>query len=130
MASIRSQSKQMKPSTVRKIPRIPARITCQYTNQTEQVQVICITGTRGVGFERTVMPQQKIVFEAPSESVLEVRTGGVITAIASDRIPCIRLRDNPEDSRKTRKANSLSKRAKRKKAARRTATRSPKQLSA
>lgn len=82
----------MKTSTKRKISRLPARIVCQYTNQTSQIQIVCIDGTAGVSFERTVMPQQQITFETPSESVLEVRTGQVITAIVSDRIPCIRLR--------------------------------------
>ena len=38
------------------------------------------------------MPAQQVIFETPSESVLEVRTSGMVTAVVSDRIPCIRLR--------------------------------------
>lgn len=68
------------------------QISCEYTNWTDSVQVIRISNIDGWYFERTVFPGQRTIFETVTQAVLEVNTGNMMTAVVSDRIPCLRLR--------------------------------------
>lgn len=72
-------------------------LLCCYVNATSKIQIARISNLPNWYFERVVFPGQRLVFEAPSQSLLEIHTGMMATAILSDRIPCDRLCIN-EDS--------------------------------
>jgi hypothetical protein len=47
-------------------------------------------------FEKVILPGQRLIFEAPSQAVLEINTSLNITAILSEKIQCQSLRmDTP-----------------------------------
>jgi hypothetical protein len=69
----------------------PDRLVCCYVNATSKIQIARIANVLNWYFERVVFPGQRLVFEAPSESVLEIHTGMMASAILSDKIPCDRL---------------------------------------
>lgn len=66
-------------------------ILCCYVNATSQIQVVRISNVANWYFERVVFPGQRLVFEALPESLLEIHTGMMASAILSDTIPCERL---------------------------------------
>lgn len=66
-------------------------ILCCYVNATSQIQVVRISNVANWYFERVVFPGQRLVFEAIPESLLEIHTGMMASAILSDTIPCERL---------------------------------------
>ena len=110
-----------KTSTGYQFSRQHTRISCEYTNSTDSVQVIRISNIDGWHFERTVFAGQQMAFETVPEAVLEVSTGELMTAVVCDRIPCLRLRaaepiqrsvksaKSTEDSSKERYASSTRK---------------------
>ncbi|MBE9096664.1 DUF1830 domain-containing protein [Tychonema sp. LEGE 07203] len=61
-------------------------------NVTNQIQVVRIENIANWYFERVVFPEQRLMFEAATEAVLEIHTGTVASAILSDKIPCYVLR--------------------------------------
>ena len=68
-----------------------SRFLCCYVNATSKIQIARISNIPNWYFERVVFPGQRLVFEAPPESHLEIHTGMMATAILSDTIPCDRL---------------------------------------
>jgi Domain of unknown function (DUF1830) len=66
-------------------------ICCCYVNSTSQIQVARITNVHNWYFERVVFPGQRLIFEAPSYSYLEIHTGMMASSILSDKIPCQQL---------------------------------------
>lgn len=66
-------------------------LLCCYVNATSKIQIARIPNVPNWYFERVVFPGQRLVFEAPSQSLLEIHTGMMATAILSDKIPCERL---------------------------------------
>ncbi len=66
-------------------------VLCCYQNPSHQLQVVRISNIPNWYFERVVFPQQRLLFEAPSEAQLEIYTGGMVSAVLSDRITCERL---------------------------------------
>lgn len=64
---------------------------CCYVNATSKIQIARISNIPNWYFERVVFPGQRLVFEAPLHSLLEIHTGMMASAILSDRIPCERL---------------------------------------
>jgi hypothetical protein len=66
-------------------------ILCCYVNATSQIQIARITNIANWYFERVVFPGQRLVFEAMTESLLEIHTGMMASSILSDKIPCDRL---------------------------------------
>ena len=68
------------------------QILCYYPNVTNQIQVVRIGNIPNWYFERVMFPGQRLMFEAAAESVLEIHTGTVASAILSDKIPCYVLR--------------------------------------
>jgi Domain of unknown function (DUF1830) len=66
-------------------------ILCCYVNATNHIQIARITNIANWYFERVVFPGQRLVFEAMTESLLEIHTGMMASSILSDRIPCDRL---------------------------------------
>lgn len=74
------------------------RIVCCYVNATSKIQIARSSNTGNWYFERVVFPGQRLVFEAPSQAVLEIHTGMMASAILSDNIPCDRLAMDEESS--------------------------------
>lgn len=74
------------------------KIVCCYVNATSKIQIARISNIANWYFERVVFPGQRLVFEAPSKSVLEIHTGMMASAIISDNIPCDRLCINEDSS--------------------------------
>lgn len=72
-------------------------ILCCYVNATSQIQVVRISNMANWYFERVVFPGQRLVFEALPESLLEIHTGMMASAILSDTIPCERLSIDEDD---------------------------------
>lgn len=66
-------------------------LVCCYVNATSKIQIARISNIPKWYFERVVFPGQRLVFEAPPQSLLEIHTGMMASAILSDRIPCDRL---------------------------------------
>ncbi len=66
-------------------------ICCCYVNSTSQIQVARITNVHNWYFERVVFPGQRLIFEAPIYSYLEIHTGMMASSILSDKIPCQQL---------------------------------------
>ena len=67
------------------------RIVCCYVNATSKIQIARSSNTGNWYFERVVFPGQRLVFEAPSQAVLEIHTGMMASSILSDKIPCQQL---------------------------------------
>lgn len=68
------------------------QILCCYINWTSQIQIVRSTNLPTWYFERVVFPGERILFEALPSEQIEIHTGMVVTAILSDKIPCMRLR--------------------------------------
>ena len=66
-------------------------ILCCYVNATSHIQIARISNIPNWYFERVVFPGQRLVFEAMAQSLLEIHTGMMASAILSDTIPCDRL---------------------------------------
>ena len=75
-----------------------SHLLCCYVNATSKIQIGRISNVANWYFERVVFPGQRLVFEAPAESVLEIHTGTMASAILSDNIPCERLCINEHSS--------------------------------
>ena len=74
------------------------RIVCCYVNATSKIQIARSSNAGNWYFERVVFPGQRLVFEAPSQAVLEIHTGMMASSILSDNIPCDRLAMDEESS--------------------------------
>lgn len=72
-------------------PEQRSHLVCCYVNATSKIQIARISNIPNWYFERVVFPGQRLVFEAPPKSVLEIHTGMMASAILSDHIPCERL---------------------------------------
>ncbi len=72
-------------------PEQSIHLLCCYVNATSKIQIARISNIDNWHFERVVFPGQRLVFQTPPESVLEIHTGMMATAILSDNIPCDRL---------------------------------------
>ncbi len=66
-------------------------VLCCYVNNTSGIQIARITNIPNWYFERVVFPQQRLVFEAIPQALLEIHSGMMASAILSDTIPCKRL---------------------------------------
>lgn len=75
-----------------------SHILCCYVNATSKIQIVRISNIPNWYFERVVFPGQRLVFEATPQSLLEIHTGMMASAILSDKIPCGRLCIDEEDS--------------------------------
>lgn len=66
-------------------------ILCCYVNTTSRIEVVRITNIPHWYFERVVFPGQRLLFEAPVNSKLEIHTGMTISSILSETIDCENL---------------------------------------
>lgn len=72
-------------------PESSSHLVCCYVNATSKIQIGRIANVPNWYYERVVFPGQRLVFQAPPTSILEIHTGMMASAIISDRIPCDRL---------------------------------------
>jgi hypothetical protein len=79
-------------------PDQSGKLLCCYVNATSKIQIARISNIPNWYFERVVFPGQRLVFEAPPQSVLEIHTGMMASAILSDNIACDRLCINEDTS--------------------------------
>ncbi|MBD2021499.1 DUF1830 domain-containing protein [Leptolyngbya sp. FACHB-36] len=70
------------------------RILCCYVNTTTQLQQARIEHVSGGLFERLVFPQQRLLFEAVPDAVLEIYIHIANSASLLEQIPCLRLQVN------------------------------------
>jgi hypothetical protein len=71
-------------------------ILCCYVNSTNQIQVARVTNIAAWYFERVVFPGQRLLFEAPIDSQLEIHMGTLTSAVLSDRLACKELQVREE----------------------------------
>ena len=72
-------------------PDSSTHLVCCYVNATSKIQIGRIANVPNWYYERVVFPGQRLVFQAPPKSILEIHTGMMASAIISDKIPCDRL---------------------------------------
>ena len=72
-------------------PEHDRHLVCCYVNATSKIQIARISNIPNWYYERVVFPGQRLVFQAPPHSLLEIHTGMMASAILSDNIPCERL---------------------------------------
>ena len=72
-------------------PDHSSHLVCCYVNATSKIQIARIANIPNWYYERVVFPGQRLVFQAPTSSLLEIHTGMMASAILSDHIPCERL---------------------------------------
>jgi hypothetical protein len=63
------------------------RILCLHVNITSQIQVIRLTDSPSLYFERVAFPGQRLLFEATAEAKLEIKTSEAVSIL----IPCAQL---------------------------------------
>lgn len=76
----------------------PPSISCCFFNDKNFPQVVRIVNIPDCHFERTVLPQKMLRFEAPPDAVLEIRSPQNVSTIKADQIPCRRLEEESEES--------------------------------
>ncbi|MGK7889650.1 MAG: DUF1830 domain-containing protein [Leptolyngbyaceae cyanobacterium] len=69
----------------------PTPFVYLYHNNTSTIQIIRVEQTPHGCIERTVLPQQRIWFEAIPESYLEVQSAVFSSIVSPERIPCKQL---------------------------------------
>lgn len=74
------------------VPSNYPQLCCCYSNVSSKIQVVRITNISNWYFERVVFPGQRLMFEAPSNAMLEVHCGMMASSILSDTISCERLK--------------------------------------
>lgn len=75
----------------------PDQILCYYINQTAQIQCICFSGIAKQLFERLIFPQQRILFEASPDILLEISSCSSSGETRIEQIPCWQLKVNQRD---------------------------------
>ena len=66
-------------------------LTCVYDNQTNHPQVLCILNIPLFHLEKTVMPGQRLIFEAPETAQISIMSGDFCSMIHADTIACEKL---------------------------------------
>lgn len=70
------------------IPGSKNYILCYYVNRTHQIQMARIANLPKCKFEKVVFPQQRLMFEALPDAILEVHTFRNNKLILSNQIGC------------------------------------------
>lgn len=73
------------------------RILCYYVNPTTHLQKARISNIPNWIFERVIFPQQRLLFEAIPDALLEIHTFSTLGETLLNQIPCLRLRVNEID---------------------------------
>lgn len=72
-------------------------ILCYYVNASSRLQIAQIKNVPGLRFERLIFPQQRLLFEAFPEALLEIRSDADAYAAPIEQIPCLQLRVNQNE---------------------------------
>ncbi len=64
---------------------------CAYCNPSRRFQVLRISNLPSLFFERVIGPHQRLLFESPTQALLEIYTGDVASSLLTARIPCEQL---------------------------------------
>lgn len=75
-----------------RLTHLPDRILCYYTDSTAQTQRACITSIPDWMFERVIFPNQRLLFEAQPDALLEIHGSSGLGEILLKQIPCLRLK--------------------------------------
>lgn len=67
------------------------KISCHYTNPTQQIQIVRVDIGLNECIEKVVFPDKYFDFCAPSDAQMEIHTYAIATAVLSDRIPVTNL---------------------------------------
>lgn len=67
------------------------KILCYYTNPTHSIQIVRVTNSKNLNFEKVIFPQQRILFETTSEGQLEIYTSQIGEQKIAQIIPCQNL---------------------------------------
>lgn len=78
--------------TVAPVPRAISsecdrQILCCYTNNTNQIQNLQLTQIPNIQWQRVIFPRERLMFEAPKNSNLEIHLNDTVMAV----IPCFQL---------------------------------------
>ncbi len=65
---------------------------CYYKNQTQTPQVLQISNIENWYFEKLVLPQEGVVFEAPEMAQLQIHYQSPLDRIEPEVIPCAHIR--------------------------------------
>lgn len=64
------------------------RITCYYFNASREIQIIKLTNTPEFAYNKVVLPQQRVLFEALPNSFLEVHRQTFTGTDLVDKVRC------------------------------------------
>lgn len=67
-------------------------ILCHYCNVTEHIQVVRISDPPTAFLERVVFPGQRLLFQAPEDSWLQVYSGDALAPSLEQEVLCQHLR--------------------------------------
>ena len=67
------------------------RFLCYYINATSQLQMARIAHLSTGCFERVIFPGQRLLFEAPSDALLEIHSSKATNSSFLAQIPCQQL---------------------------------------
>lgn len=71
---------------------------CYYANTTNKMQLIRVWGGKNYSLEKTLFPQQRILFETTCVGILEVHTQRKGQQFLENIISCLNLRVNQSPS--------------------------------
>lgn len=63
-------------------------LLCYYTNSTHKMEIIRITNISNWYFEKTIFPQERLMFEAFPEAILEIHTKIMGSSVLLAQIQC------------------------------------------
>jgi Domain of unknown function (DUF1830) len=75
-------------------------ILCYYTNATRSLQILKLTRT-SEKFERLIFPNQRLLFEAVPDAMLEIFTSAIVGMKLLDQIPCQQIQVHQTDRKKS-----------------------------
>ncbi|MDJ0636588.1 MAG: DUF1830 domain-containing protein [Xenococcaceae cyanobacterium MO_188.B29] len=78
-----------------------SKMLCYYTNSTRQMQIIRVTNSEDLNLEKIVFHQQRILFEATAEGLLEIYTSQAGKKRIAQIIPCQNLQVDRVDRQET-----------------------------
>lgn len=67
------------------------RILCYYVNLSDRLQIARIRNVPGLRFERLIFPNQRLLFEATPEALLEIDFGTTQNSAPLQQISCLQL---------------------------------------
>ena len=84
----------MPPIISSRLTQQTSMILCYYCNSTDKIQLIRVWNGTGYSLEKIVFPQQRILFEAKAEGILEVHTKPKDQQLLEQIYSCLNLKIN------------------------------------